>query len=840
METGRAFLLFMILLFLIANLTACGSNDTENVTDKVGSSEVSEIAGDTAQDADSDTADEITSAPETPEEITLAPETYEDYMKLAAAGYENEDWEIAHDCYHAAKELDESRAEVYRGLSDTYLQMGDVMQALAVLDEGIDKLSMAEGDIEKNGIDLLSQRKEYVLAGMVAVGTNSTTNRYDDDGSILYERVRECDEYGNETRYQSVWYGEGGEISYLTEYQYDGKGNQIEYRYLSYNSDGSIREFQHKSGAYNADGNEIEYTEYDENGNTESMKKYEYDAAGNLIQEINYDNSGKIVRQVKIEYDTAGNETTWQCYDEYGKLSIQRRYTRDERGNLIQYDEYFEGRTKKEEYESDEKGNVIQYIEYDSDGNVNKIREYEYDENGREIKCIRYEDNGTVGYWRESEYDENGNEIRFSSYNITGNQEYCMGESKYDENDRKIYYSYECNGIVTQMWKKVYDEDGYIIKEIDAYYDRDTGQKTGEKVCEYTYDEKKNRTKYSTDYKGKEAENFRWERKYDEDSRGTNFYLYDNEKEVSYQSKTGYDENGRIINYIGYDKYGNVLVKRETEYDTFGKVIRENEYDTAGNLIRYFENEYDDFGSLTRQTMYENGILKSEKKTSYVYHYIGKIDAEAADYTDSDMTLEEYNRKQREIFIRFLNGEEAVRYYINAYNAENGKIVENTITDLLDFEHIRQYKRTLKYTFLDMTGDGIEELIIFCNDDPERLCVIQCSYGILKVIHDLDGRCNAFLVKYNGRTGICHDWGIQSGEDRHYYYFLEEEGKTEIFIDDCERYDESSEDFKHFYSMSDNDSFEERDISKGEYYDIMSGMVEKADIDWQELAVPSR
>lgn len=811
--------LSMAAIIVVVSLTGCGDYDTEDMSDASNTSEA--------------TADITESQPSAaPEEPIPSPETYEDYMKLAAAGYENEDWEIAHDCYHAAKELDGSRIEVYRGLSDTYLQMGDVIQALDVLDEGIDKC------VDKHDVDLIGQRKEYVLAGMVSVGTNSTTNRYDDYGSILYERVRECDENGNETRYQSVWYGEGGEISYLTEYQYDGNGNQIEYRYLSYDSDGSIREFWHKSWAYDADGNEIEYAEYDENGNMKSMKKYEYDAAGNQIQEINYDNSGNIVRHVKIEYDAAGNETKWECYDEHGRLSIQRRYIRDERGNLIQYDEYFRGYTKKEEYERDEKGNVIRSIKYDSDGNVTEIREHEYDENGREIKCVRYEDDGTVGYWRESEYDENGNEIRFSAYNSTGNQEYCMGESKYDENDRKIYDSYERNGIVTEIWEKEYDEDGYIVKEINTYYDRDTGQKTGEKVCEYTYDEKKNRTKYSTDYKGKEAENFRWERKYGEDSRGTNFYLYDNEREVSYQSKTGYDENGRMINYTGYDKNGNILVKRETEYDTSGKVIRKNEYDADGNLIRYFENEYDDFGSLTRQTMYENGILKSEKQTSYAYHYIGNIDAEAAEYMDNDMTPEEYNIKQREIFTKFLNGEKKVRYYINASNVEDGKIVEKSITDLFDFEHIRQYKRTPEYTFLDMTGDGIEELIIFCNDDPERLCVIQCSYGILKVIHDLDGRCNAFLIKYNGRTGICHDWGIQSGEDRHYYYFLDEEGKTEIFIDDCERYDESSEDFKHFYSMSDNDSFEECDISKGEYYDIMSGMVTRMDIDWYKLEEP--
>ena len=64
------------------------------------------------------------------------------------------------------------------------------------------------------------------------------------------------------------------------------------------------------------------------------------------------------------------------------------------------------------------------------------------------------------------------------------------------------------------------------------------------------------------------------------------------------------------------------------------------------------------------------------------------------------------------------------------------------------------------------------------------------------------------VEKYNGRIGICHDW---------------------------ERYDESSEGFKHFYSMNDTNSFEDCDISKGEYYDIMSGMVEKLDIDWYQL-----
>ena len=790
----------MAAAILAISLTACSSNVVENMPDEQDVSGITENTTEIANTSES-------AISETPDESLAEPETCEDYMKLA----------------------------------DTYLQSDDVIQALAVLDEGIEELSVGEQGVEGQEVDLLSQRKEYILAGTVAVGTNSTTKRYDDDGNTLNEYVRECDENGNELWNQTVRYSEEGKISGFTEHRYDGKGKDIEYKIINYNSDGNITYFFHETRTYDADGKEIENISYDKNENIEKRTTYEYDANGKNIEEINYNKDDKIVRREEIEYDADGREIEWKCYDEYGKCSIQRIYTHDEHGNLIQYDEYFHGYTRKDEYKRDENGNTIKSVHYDSDGDITKIYEYEYDEMGREIKCVRYDDDETVAYWCEYEYDEWGREIKFKSYNSTGHLEYRISESKYDENGRKIYYSHATNDIITEKQEKEYDDDGNIISEIHTGYDSDTGQEKSQTIEEYTYDDNGNRIGYTNNhYDEEETYSFLWEREYDEDGRETDFYLYDNEKEASYQSESGYDENGRMINYMGYDKNGNVLTRRETEYDTSGKVTRKNEYDAKDNLIRYFENEYDDFGSLTRQTMYENGILKSEKQTSYAYHYIGNIDAEATEYMDNDMTPEEYNIKQREIFTRFLNGEEKVRYYMDVDNVIDGKIVEYAITDLLDFEHIRQYKRTPEYTFLDMTGDGIEELIIFCKDDPERLCVIQCSYGILKVIHDLDRRCEAFLVKYNGRTGICCDYGIQNGEDRHYYYFLDEEGKREIFIDDWERYDESGEDLKHFYGMSDSDSFEECDICKGEYYDIRSGMVEKVDIDWQKLEEPNK
>lgn len=143
-------------IFAIA-LTACGSNDT----------------GDMVKEPD---------LAETPDE----PETYEDYMKLA----------------------------------DTYLHKDDVLQALAVLDEGIEKLGVEKQSIEKQDFDLLSQRKECILAGTVAIRTELTENGYDDEGVKTSRRVSEYDSDGNVSSFtHETWACDvyGNEIEYVRE-----------------------------------------------------------------------------------------------------------------------------------------------------------------------------------------------------------------------------------------------------------------------------------------------------------------------------------------------------------------------------------------------------------------------------------------------------------------------------------------------------------------------------------------------------------------------------------------------------------------------------------------------
>lgn len=614
-ETGRVFLIFIILIILTTNLTACGSNGTEDTSDVSSATEapdMSEITEDIAESKLHETSDEP----------IPAPETYEDYMKLAAAGYENEDWKIAHDCYHAAKELDGSRAEVYRRLSDTYLHMGDVIQALTVLDEGMEKCG------DKHDVDLISQRKEYLLDGMIAIRVELAKRKYDDEGEILSSRIFERDENGNEIK--EICNDTERESSYVIEYQYDMDGNMTEYKCISYDNDGNSSLSSHWTWAYDEDGNETEF------------------------------------------------------------------------------------------------------VIYDSDGNVESRIEYEYDE------------------------DENDE----------------------DENENKN---------MTEYTHVVYDEE----------------EETDSRVSE---------------------------RKYDADGRETAFYLYDNATTVSYQSSKEYDENGRIVKYTGCDNNGTVLVRKETEYDESGKVIKVSYYGTDGNMVQYYENEYDDFGSITRQTMYEDGILKAEKQMNYLYRYIGNIDDEVEDYIDNDVTTEEYNLKQRAIFTKFLNEQEKARYYSKEDNIDDGEIVSDTITNLIDFAYCRQNKEFPEYTFLDMTGDGVEELIINCG---RKLYVIQSNYGVLKVIFSTIEYDKSYLVKGNGRTGICVSFSGHMSKNKA-YYFLDENGKNNISLD---VYWDS--DGKRYYRSYDNNCFEWHYISEGEYYDMTEMMEAKTDIDWYKLEEPN-
>ena len=771
----------MAAVILAMSLTACGSNDVEDM----------------------------------PDETIPDPETYEDYMKLAAESYAVQDWETTLAFYQGAKELDEGSEEVYRRMSDTYLQMDDVIQALAVLDEGIEKLSAGEQGVEGQGVDLISQRKDYLLANVVAIQTKITESHYDADGNISYKKVKERDRNGNEIK--DIDYRDEGELRWVTEYEYDAAGNQISCYYTQYDSDGKNYGWEN---SYDENGNITESVRYDGNGKVQSRNTYAYDADNRQISSAEYGKDGSLKSETQSEYDNRGNEIKREHYNTDGKITSKILMEYDESGHEIKYVKYdAAGNTVEEgEHDYDENGNAVKYVHYDGVRSVDYSWESEYDENGNEIKHIEYDSEGNINSMREREYNESGAEIAYESLSFGDGElnERRNWTYEYDKKGRETRYETVTNdgeGNVIFHYKRESEYDDYGIRT--SYYEiKENEEENSVHACERIYDE--------------------FEHEFIE-----MFFLSDEQYgDDYYWAATEYDKKRSEARYTGWNADGNILTYIETEYDTDGNIISENQNDGDGNLLRHYETEYDDLGSITMQAVYEGDILKFKKEVEYTYRYIGDINAEASDFADADMTAEELNDRQRDIFMQFLEGKEKVRFYSNMDYVRDDRIVAYTITDLVYSDDPR-FAVDPYYAFMDMTGDGIDELVIRCSEG--KLYVIQCVYGTLRVIQEAAGGIfGVHLIRYGEKIGICCEGSGAGYYIRSYYFlgenFLNKNGQKVITLEERQDHNEDGEESKT-YCARDNISFEYRDISEGEYYDIAGKMIWIPDsyIEWYKL-----
>lgn len=356
-------------VILAMSLTACGSSEVENVPDEQDVSEIMENATEnSAQDEDSDAAGEITSESETLDVLTFMPETCEDYIKLANA----------------------------------YLQMDDVMQALAVLDEGMEKLAVGGQGAESQGIDLLSQRKDYILAGTVAVRTEYTENEYDEEGEILIGYASECDENGNTIMFS--YNNMESQSSTLHEYRYDVNGNEIEARYNSSSS--------YQTRTYDIFGNETEYAAYNSDGECTIKIIRDYNERGNLIREIRYDRDGKDAKS-EYEYDENGSEIKMSYYIDGSTLTTWEEREYDENNNIVKYVEDTAGATKLVKGNgrvgictsySDRDCSYETYYFLDENGKKEISLRTDWDSEGEKSYCVYDDDSFTEYDISEGEY----------------------------------------------------------------------------------------------------------------------------------------------------------------------------------------------------------------------------------------------------------------------------------------------------------------------------------------------------------------------------------------------------------------------------------------------------
>lgn len=257
--------------------------------------------------------------------------------------------------------------EVYNLMSDTYLQKGDAVNAMQVLNMGI----------EQTGSIILDTRRAYIV-------DHTNVRRLEQYSNSVLVLLEEYDEYGNIVTQE--YHDKSGNLTEWGEYAYwSGLLSYEEHYYGS----GMLK----SSTAYDEYGREMEYYYYNEQGALQEHSVCQY--SGSLLsRRLYYDNQGKMQWWKEYEIDQNGYVSRDISHNTDGSVSSWQDYEHDESGNLI-YTAGFHGNGSKNasvSYEFDEYGNMIQMDNYDGSDNFEwgERYGYEYDMFGNPIKKYQY------------------------------------------------------------------------------------------------------------------------------------------------------------------------------------------------------------------------------------------------------------------------------------------------------------------------------------------------------------------------------------------------------------------------------------------------------------------
>ena len=245
---------------------------------------------------------------------------------------------------------------------------------------------------------------------------------------------------------------------------------------------------------YNTKGNITEITNYDERGNIISFIVYQYDARGNKVNFERYrGNREKLQYSQRTVYDTKNNKTREYgydgatvysntfMYDGYGRLS-EINYTLDNAlvekrilvysGNKTEIMIYDSNNhlTFKQENTYNNKGLLVSEIKTGGMGNVVHSLNLNYNSAGDLMEEVRMRAGDKLDYQKSYQYDSENRPVREETINLDG--------TKFVSHE----YQYNALGdLVLENWKKTekvndfsskkiaYDSKG-LIAEMECYF----------------------------------------------------------------------------------------------------------------------------------------------------------------------------------------------------------------------------------------------------------------------------------------------------------------------------------------------------------------------------------
>lgn len=269
--------------------------------------------------------------------------------------------------FEAALAADETLAEVWLGLADVYIRMGEYDKALEVLKEGLSKTNHAQSIADK-----IAEVESGIFTD--SSGNTRRMNHYDSSGTLTWYHIYTYNRDGEKASVTS--YDASGVKTGQVMLEYDSVGNAT--ALYNYNpQDGAVGAIEHR---YDGNGNSIEQFYYSPDGTLESRYVNAYDANGNMIRREIYPGGGTLSDTVLFEYNASNQRTKLETYDSNGVLtgySIYGAY--DKFGNCLEEFVYDKdgGLMQRELRHYDKQGNFLGYEVYDAQGNLMESTIYE-------------------------------------------------------------------------------------------------------------------------------------------------------------------------------------------------------------------------------------------------------------------------------------------------------------------------------------------------------------------------------------------------------------------------------------------------------------------------------
>ncbi|GEM_PF-4105131 len=271
---------------------------------------------------------------------------------------------------------------------------------------------------------------------------------------------------------KTIYYGKDGEISSITEYQYNE--DDLQTGSITFDKDGKPTEYTDIT--YNNDGKKLKSVTYSDSAKTKKTKwiEYHYDDTGDLLDYEDYVDygSGPYITY-KCEYlnDENGKSAGYRIYQGtkdrlylssetkyddsgYHQQDTSYKWHSDEIQSVTSYSyDFFHRITELRTYEPDEEvqNKVIRYESdpyscvttfirtYDTEGNLLEVTENHFNDDNLLIDSVTHDAEGNLLKVTENDYNDDGFRISSVSHDGEGN---LLSESQYMVSETGLRLSY--------------------------------------------------------------------------------------------------------------------------------------------------------------------------------------------------------------------------------------------------------------------------------------------------------------------------------------------------------------------------------------------------------------